>query len=588
MRLVIHYLFIKPSLRQNNMLAANKVLRGRYRIIRHLGQNEAGAVYKAFDSVRETNVALKEIFIDLDKVPTATEREILKREFASQAKNLAKVKHESLPQLRGYFSEIDRHYLVMELVEGEDAGELLAKNKNSIAFSDAANWADQLLDTLDYLHTLAPPIVHGDVKPQNVLLTSRGKIKLLGFDITAEETNAKINAPAANQNSAAATLRYSSLEQVLRVVDLSPQKAITDKYGEKIEKILSSPIDARSDVYALGATLYHLLTAQLPLAAMERTFSVWAGKPDPLASPNQTNPNIPAEVSDVLMKALEIERENRFASAMEMRETLQTAIKQAKERETEDAKKREAEAALEIRQAEEKHLEAERQKIEQERLKLEAEQKKQSELIAKQLQVAEAERLKAEQRAAEAEKLLSEKEAKKNADKKSSADESVQKSSPANPAPKIGKQTSASDASKDLFNEPKTESKSSWMMPAIVVVFLLVGGVVAGVMFMRSPNKVEANQAVSGQTTSTADKAVPESKIETAPPTVAEKISETTEVPPTALSPDADKTPAVQSSYKNKSAVPQPTPRAVKPVAPTKAPANQKKAVTVDDLINGN
>ncbi len=577
------------------MLAANKVLRGRYRIIRQLGPNETGAVYKAFDSVRETNVALKEIIIDLDTVPTATEREILKREFANQAKNLAKVKHESLPQLRGYFSEIDRHYLVMELVEGEDTGELLAKNKSALALADAANWADQLLDTLDYLHTLAPPIIHGDIKPQNVLLTARGKIKLVGFDITAEDTNAKINAPA-NQNSAA-ILRYSSLEQVLRTVNPTSQKAIMDKHGEKIEKILSRPIDARSDVYALGATLYHLVTGQLPLAAMERTFSIWADKPDPLISPDQINSDVPIEVSEVLMKALEIESENRFDSAMEMRENLQTAIKHAKERETEDAKKHAEEAALEIRQTEQKRLAEERQKIEQERLKLETEQKRQSELIAQQLQVAEAERLKAEQRAAEAEKMLLEKDSKKSVNKNSSAevvksaDDSAQTSSQTNNSYNKSKQTSASDNSKDLFTEPKTENKSSWLMPAAVVIFLLIGGVAAGAIFMRSPGKVEANQAISGQTTSTTDKSIAEPKVEAAPPTIAEIPSDTSTAPTTSVAADSDKTPVVQqSSLKNKPAtVQQPTPtRVVKPVAPppTKAPANQKKAVTVDDLIN--
>lgn len=573
------------------MLAANKVLRGRYRIIRQLGKSETSAVYKAFDSVRETNVALKEIHIDLNEVPTITEREILKREFANQAKNLAKIKHESLPQLRGYFSEIDRHYLVMELVEGDDAGELLAKNKDSIALSEAANWADQLLDTLDYLHTFAPPIVHGDVKPQNVMLTSRGKIKLVGFDIIAEDTNAKINASAANQQSSAATLRYSPLEQVLRVVDLSSQK---DRYGDKIEKILSRPIDARSDVYALGATLYHLLTGQLPLAAMERTFSIWAGKPDPLASPNTINAEIPAEVSDVLMKAMEIERENRFDSAMKMRQTLQSAISQAKEREVGDAKKREEEAALEIRLAEQKRLEEERQLIEQERLQLEAAQKQQSELIAEQLRVAEAERLKAEQRAAEAEKQLLEKDSKKTSDKtvpaetEKSADDFNRKSSAANFNSKTGRQAAA-DNSKNLFAEPKTESKSSWLMPAVIVAFLLIGGIAGGVMFMRSPNKVEANQAVPNQITSSIDKTVAEPKVEATPQTVAEKMPDANAATTTPLSPDADKTPATQSSYKNKPVVPAATPRNVKPVAPpTKAPANQKKAVTVDDLISGN
>lgn len=576
------------------MLAANKVLRGRYRIIRQLGQGEAGSVYKAFDSARETNVALKEIIIDLDKVPGATEREILKREFANQAKNLAKVKHESLPQLRGYFSEIDRHYLVMELVEGDDAGELLAKNKNSLSLADAVNWADQLLDTLDYLHTLAPPIIHGDVKPQNVLLTSRGKIKLLGFDIVAEDSDTKANVLAGKQTSVASTLRYLSLEQVLRTIDLSSQKPITEKYGEKIKDILSQPVDARSDLYALGATLYHLVTGKLPLAAMERALSIWAEKSDPLAAPHTVNPSVPIEVSDVLMKAMEIDCKNRFHTATEMRQTIQKAVLQAKEREVEEAKKKEQEASLELRQAEEKRLEEQRKLIEQERLQLEAAQKQQRELIAEQLRVAEAERLKAEQRAAEAEKLLlSQKEAKKISDKKSSnaAAESAKNTAPVSDAPKTNNQTIAPEVSRDLFAaEPTPAGKPSWIIPVIVVMFLVVGGV-AGFMFMRSSNAVESKQLNTTQTNVLADKTTPEPKIETPPQPTAEKISETGVIPETSQAPNSDKTPAVQSSFKNKTAVavPVPTPRSAKPVAPTtKTPANQKKAVTVDDLINGN
>lgn len=214
---------------------------------------------------------------------------------------MAEVKHESLPQIRGYFSEFDRQYLVMELINGEDAGELLAKNEKPLAFSDAANWADQLLDALDYLHTLAPPLIHGDIKPQNVKLNSRGKIKLLGFDIT-ESKDAKINQIVTNQNAVAASLPYSPLEQILRTVDLTAREVTTKVYGEKLENALKKTADARSDVYALGATLYHLVTAQIPVDALERTPAVWSEEFDPLPSSNELNPAIPIEVSDVLAK----------------------------------------------------------------------------------------------------------------------------------------------------------------------------------------------------------------------------------------------------------------------------------------------
>ena len=117
------------------MLANNKVLRGRYRIIQPLGQGGAGAVYEAYDSERETNVALKEILIDLEKVSNISLREKIKHDFANQAKILAKVKHESLPQVRGYFAEVDRHYLLMELVDGDDVSEMLAKGKDAVPLS---------------------------------------------------------------------------------------------------------------------------------------------------------------------------------------------------------------------------------------------------------------------------------------------------------------------------------------------------------------------------------------------------------------------------------------------------------------------
>ncbi len=573
------------------MQPTNKVIRGRYRIVRQLGQSETSTVYKAFDTNRETNVALKEIHIDLDAVPSATEREILKRDFANQAKNLAKVKHESLPQLRGYFSEIDRHYLVMELVDGEDASELLTKNnKKPIEFSEVVNWADQLLDTLDYLHTLPEPIVHGDVNPQNVRLTSRGRIKLLGFTIVAENALPKMN------GEAAAALRYLSPGQVLRTVDEAARKNLADKHADKLEKILSREVDVRGDVYALGATLYHLMTAQPPLGALERLSDVWAGKPDPLSAPDKINKEIPAEVSAVLMKALEIEREKRFASAEKMRQALQTAIEQAKQREVETvkqeaeaAKKKEEAAVLEIRQAEQKRLEEERQKIEKERLEFEAEQKRQSELIAKQLEAAEAERLKAEQRAADAEQLLLEKEAKKAEEEKAAkskkpADTAAQKIYDG--TPKTDRRKSENSVAKNLFVEEKPSEKSSWMIPAIIVAVLAMIGV-GGFIFMRSSNTAESKSLTPAQTNSSV--APVETKTENTVQPVAEKVSETSAMPENSTSDAAvtEKTSAPQTSFRNKSIAPQPpAPRVVKPNAPpAKVPAN-KKAVTVDDIIS--
>lgn len=552
------------------MLTKDKVLKGRYRIIDSLGHDESGAVYEAYDSIRKTTVALKEILIDSEKVPSINERESLKRAFADRAKILAEVKHESLPQVRGYFSEYDRQYLILELIDGDDTAALLAKNEKPILFADAAIWADQLLDALDYLHTLSTPIVHGDVKPQNVKLTSRGRIKLLGFDIT-ESADAKVNSIVTNQNSITAALPYLPLEQLLQTVDMTSAE---DKknHGAKLEKAMKQPTDARSDVYSLGATLYHLITGQLPIDALERTLEVWGGGFDSLPRTKELNPAVPVEVSDVLTKAMEIEPEKRYGSAMEMRQALQTAVTRAKERTAEEAKKQEEAAAREVLQVEEKRLEAERQRVEKERLKLEAEQKKQKELVEKQLKAAEAERVKAEQRAAEAEKRLLAEEASKKAAAKAAASAGNSNSTD---------KTSDSGNLGGMFAEPEPAGKPVWLMPAVIVLVLLVGGGIAGFMMMRSPAKVEAQQQTAPSSPATVTETAPaQPKVEATPEP--EKTSVT--APATTEKNNA------QSAPKNKPTPPPaaaPAPRTEKPAPAKPAPA-QKKPVTVDDLIGGN
>lgn len=560
------------------MLATNKVLRGRYRVIQPLGQGAMSAVYEVYDGERETNVALKEILIDLEKISSISHRETLKHEFANQAKILAKVKHESLPQVRGYFSEIDRQYLVMELIDGTNVSEMLAKNDNTVEFSEVTNWADQLLDALDYLHTLAPPIIHCDINPKNVKLTSRGRIKLLGFNI-ATAANVRASAMVKNHNSADAQL-YLSPEQSLRTADEATQKTLSADHNAKLRKILNQPIDGRSDIYALGATLYHLMTGQVPVDAPKRTLEIWSGKADPLPKAHDINSTVPVEISDVLSKALAIECESRFESAAQMRGELQTAAARAKKREAEESKQKEAAAARELLQAEEKRLEQERQMVEQERLKIEEERKQQAQLIEKQLKEAEAQRLEAEKRAAEAEKRLSENASQTAARKNNSQ-------------AKSGKAESVFGETNTLFAaEPEANKKPAWIMPVAALIFLVVIGATAGILLMGSSNAA-SNQSVSDPAESSVEKTnSAESTVAAPPPATVENTPETTQLPATTSSPSPTPAPAVvgQNPSKNRTtSQPTPAPRTAKstsaPTAPPKAPANQKKAVTVDDLI---
>lgn len=309
------------------MLLVNEILNGRYRIVRQLGHGGMGAVYEAYDNVFDTTCALKEIMIDFAKAPTQQQQDLIKAAFEREAKLLAKIKHEVVPHVRDYFSHDNRQFLVMELVEGKDLGELLEERKAPFAFDEVVPWFEQLLDALDYLHTQNPPIFHRDIKPQNLKLTPRGKMKLLDFGIAkgggAEVQNAST---VGNQTFVAATLNYSPIEQTYRVLDPVFREVLLQRFESKIKVVMEQNADARSDIYALGATIYHLLTGTLPIDSLKRTTEVWSGKHDPLATPSSLNGQIPVAVSNLLMKSMEIDRDHRFNTAMEMQQALKAAL----------------------------------------------------------------------------------------------------------------------------------------------------------------------------------------------------------------------------------------------------------------------
>jgi serine/threonine protein kinase len=313
------------------MLAINQILQGRYRIIRQLGRGGMGAVYEAEDMKRfGSSVALKEILLDFARISDIRQQEMVRRAFEREAKILTQLEDDAFPKVIEYFLETDRQFLVMELIKGDDLAELLEKRQCAFPLEDVLKWADQLLDALDYLHTLNPPIVHRDIKPHNLKLNSRRKIKLLDFGI-AKDTGAELSSTIANDTFIGATLNYSPLEQLLRVpLYCEPLKSI---YGEKVGQTILHTAEARSDIYSLGATLYHLLTNVLPLDAYNRALKIWAMQPDPLPSPHELNSSIPPEISDVLVKSMDVECEHRFATAGEMKAALNEAIFKERQRE---------------------------------------------------------------------------------------------------------------------------------------------------------------------------------------------------------------------------------------------------------------
>ncbi len=271
------------------MLAADTVLQGRYRIIRQLGQGGMGAVYEALDERLDTTVALKEtLFTD----------ERLRKQFEREARLLARMHHPALPRVSDHFNEAEGQFLVMQYIAGEDLSVMLAQKGGPFPQSEVLRWADQLCDALDYLHTQDPQIIHRDIKPQNLKLTARGQIVLLDFGL-AKGSAGQMSVVTTSASIFGYTPNYAPLEQVQGL-----------------------GTDPRSDIYALAATLFHLMTNVKPPDALSRASAIVNGLPDPLPLANQASAQVGPAVAAVLSKGMSQKRDNRFSSANEMRDAL--------------------------------------------------------------------------------------------------------------------------------------------------------------------------------------------------------------------------------------------------------------------------
>jgi eukaryotic-like serine/threonine-protein kinase len=271
------------------MLTDGTILQGRYRILRQLGQGGMGAVYEAVDERLDTTVALKETFF-------AEER--LRKQFEREARLLARMHHPALPRVSDHFNEGDGQFLVMQYIAGEDLSEMLTARNAPFSESEVARWADQLCDALDYLHTQDPQIIHRDIKPQNLKLTARGQIVLLDFGL-AKGSVGQLTAVTTSASIFGYTPNYAPLEQVQ-----------------------GKGTDARSDIYALGATLYHLATNVKPPDALSRASAMVNGQPDPLLPAYEVAPEVDAGFANVLGKAMSQKRDDRFMTANDMRRAL--------------------------------------------------------------------------------------------------------------------------------------------------------------------------------------------------------------------------------------------------------------------------
>jgi serine/threonine-protein kinase len=271
------------------------ILRDRYKISRIIGQGGMGSIYLAEDiRLKGRQCALKEVQHE-SSLPEDTLQQA-RDQFLREAQILARLDHPNLPKVSDFFSDENREYLVMDFVPGEDLRTLMLearRKKVFLAEREVLGWSVQLADALDYLHRQDPPILHRDIKPSNLKLTPSGLIKLVDFGLVKLLASEEMTITILQGRG---TALYTPLEQ----------------YGGD-----TGHTDVRSDIYAFGATLYHLLTSTAPVEARQRFL-----RPESLVPPRQINPDISVRTERAILWALNLHPDERPQNIEEFRQSL--------------------------------------------------------------------------------------------------------------------------------------------------------------------------------------------------------------------------------------------------------------------------
>lgn len=271
------------------MLNNGDVLQERYRVVKPLGQGGMGAVYRAWDLRLKVPVAVKE----MQPQPglNAALLDGLRTQFEQEAAILARLGHPNLVRVTDYFEENGFAYLVMDFVEGQSLAEVIIQ-QGAQPEAQVIGWATQLLTALEYCHDQG--VVHRDIKPQNIIIKPDGRVVLVDFGLV------KLWDPTDPRT-----------KTVMRGMG-TPEYAPPEQYGASADH--TGP---PSDIYSIGATLYHALTGQAPPTATERM-----ALPERFAPLGRLAPGINPNTERVVMRALTLAQSERWPTAEAMRTAL--------------------------------------------------------------------------------------------------------------------------------------------------------------------------------------------------------------------------------------------------------------------------
>jgi beta-lactam-binding protein with PASTA domain len=260
---------------------------GRYQIVARIASGGMGEVFRAHDPVLDRDVALKVLHNALAQDPGFIER------FRREARSAGMLSHPNIVQVHDWGETGDTYFMVMEFIRGPNLRTVLMKN-GPLAPAQALEIASQMLAALEHAHEQG--IVHRDVKPENILITRKGVVKVADFGLARALAAARVShAPG----TVTGTVQY-----------LSP------------EQIEGQAADARTDLYSVGIVLYELLVGKVPFSGETSLAIAYKHLRERVPPPSGSNPMVPPSLDRVVLSATERDRDRRASDARSMRAEL--------------------------------------------------------------------------------------------------------------------------------------------------------------------------------------------------------------------------------------------------------------------------